>query len=81
MQMPDDAYQALDKKLDKVVTEQSSTRVEMAGVHAEVKRIADLDTRLRAVEKFQWQLAGAVLVISIVVPIIVSIVVKYIMGA
>lgn len=81
MQMPDDAYVRLDQKLDKVIDEQSSTRAEVAGMRTDVKRIADLESRLRTLEKFQWKLAGGVVVISVVVPIIVSIVVKYIMGA
>lgn len=81
MQMPDDAFLELSGKLDRFAEKLNGVSVDVAEIKSEVKDVADHEKRIRDLEQFRWKLAGSVLVITIVVPILVSIVVKYIMGA
>lgn len=80
MSLPDGDYARLDKKLDKMIEQQSSTRTDVAAIKTEVERIADLDSRLRVVEKFQWRLVGICSVLAVILPVIVSSVTRIVIG-
>lgn len=79
--MAETDYARLDKKLDDMMTAQGNTRADIASIKTEVERIADLDSRLRIVEKFQWRLIGICSVLAVILPIIVSSITRIVVGS
>lgn len=79
--MAETDYARLDKKLDDMMTVQGNTRADIASIKTEVERIADLDSRLRIVEKFQWRLIGICSALAVILPIIVSSITRVVVGS